>query len=400
MGSDTVTLDSSTGTFADKNVGTGKAVTVSGITLDGADAGNYIVTQPTGLTADITAKALTVTGMAADNKTYDGNANATLNGGSLDGVIGLEDVTFSGQSGAFADKNAGTGKAVTVSGITLGGTDAANYTVTQPTGLTADISAKALTVTGMTANNKTYDGGTVATLSGGSLSGVIGLDSVTLGSSTGTFADKNVGTGKAVTASGITLGGTDAANYTVTQPTGLTADIDRAALQITANDASKTQGDALVLNGSTGFTVGAGLVTGEMVDSVQLGSLGTPASAAAGSYAITASNATGSSGFSANNYAITYTDGTLTVTASPVTPPPVVPPVEPPTPLPPAGSLPSGGAIWLATQRGQQTSGAQQSSLVLPWAGTAQEVPYLTLAPNFIFAGDAEGDAEDEEDAP
>ena len=84
----------------------------------------------------------------------------------------------------------------------------------------------------------------------------------------------------------------------------------------------------------------------------------------------------------------------------PVTPPPVVPPVEPPTPLPPAGSLPSGGAIWLATQLGQQTSGVQQSPLVLPWAGTAQEVPYLTLAPNFIFAGDAEDDAEDEEDAP
>ena len=43
------------------------------------------------------------------------------------------------------------------------------------------------------------------------------------------------------------------------------------------------EGDALVLNGSTGFTVGAGLVVGEKVDSVQLGSLGTPASAAAGS---------------------------------------------------------------------------------------------------------------------
>ena len=50
----------------------------------------------------------------------------------------------------------------------------------------------------------------------------------------------------------------------------------------------------------------------------------------------------------------------------------------------------------MATQLGQQTSGAQPPSLVLSWAGTAQDVPYLTLAPNFIFAGDAE----DEEDAP
>jgi hypothetical protein len=240
----------------------------------------------------------------------------------------------------------------------------------------------------MTANNKTYDGGTVATLSGGSLDGVIGSEAVTLGSSTGTFADKNVGTGKAVTASGITLGGTDAGNYTVTQPTGLTADIDRAALQITANDASKTQGDALVLNGSTGFTVGAGLVTGEMVDSVQLGSLGTPASAAVGSYAITASNATGSSGFDANNYAITYNNGSLMVTASAVTPP-VTPPVPP---QPPASGLPSGGMIWLSQQEGglaTQAAGAgvmgrvfslEEGSTYVASSG----VPHLMLTPGFI----------------
>ena len=42
-----------TGVFADASVGTGKAVTVSGYTLAGADAGNYAVRQPTGLTADI-----------------------------------------------------------------------------------------------------------------------------------------------------------------------------------------------------------------------------------------------------------------------------------------------------------------------------------------------------------
>ena len=285
-------------------------------------------------------------------------------------MIGLEAVTFSGQTGTFADKNVGTGKTVSVSGITLGGTDAANYTVTQPTGLTADISAKALTVTGMTANNKTYDGSTVATLSGGSLDGVIGLEAVTLGSSTGTFADKNVGTGKAVTASGITLDGSDAGNYTVTQPMGLTADIGQAALQITASDANKTQGNTLVLNGSTGFTVDAGLVAGEAVDSVQLSSPGTPASAAVGSYAITASNATGSSGFDANNYAITYNNGSLMVTSG----------------------LPSGGMIWLSQQEGglaTQAAGAgvmgrvfslEEGSTYVASSG----VPHLMLTPGFI----------------
>jgi len=39
--------------FADKNVGNGIAVTVSGYTLAGTNAGNYTAVQPTGLTANI-----------------------------------------------------------------------------------------------------------------------------------------------------------------------------------------------------------------------------------------------------------------------------------------------------------------------------------------------------------
>ena len=44
-----------TGTFASANVGTGIEVSVSGVSLAGSLAANYLVTQPTGLTADITA---------------------------------------------------------------------------------------------------------------------------------------------------------------------------------------------------------------------------------------------------------------------------------------------------------------------------------------------------------
>jgi hypothetical protein len=43
--------------------------------------------------------------------------------------------------GAFANKNAGTAKAVTVTGNTISGTDAANYALSQQTGLSADINA-------------------------------------------------------------------------------------------------------------------------------------------------------------------------------------------------------------------------------------------------------------------
>ena len=53
------------GTFSTKDVGTGKAVTVTGNTLSGSEAGNYTATQQSGLTANITPKALSVTGLTA-----------------------------------------------------------------------------------------------------------------------------------------------------------------------------------------------------------------------------------------------------------------------------------------------------------------------------------------------
>ena len=67
------------------------------------------------------------------------------------------------------------------------------------------IKTKSLTITGVTASNKVYDGTTAATLTGGTLSGIINSDDVTLTDGTGEFADKNVGTGKTVTAQDIQL---------------------------------------------------------------------------------------------------------------------------------------------------------------------------------------------------
>src|SRR6185503_14605071 len=163
---DTVTLNtaSTVGTFADENVGTGKTVTVSGLALSGADAGNYTLTQPV-TTANITTKGLTVAGITANNKVYDGTTTATLNlaSAALVGVASGDSVTLNTGSaaGVFANANVGTAKLVTVSGLTISGADAANYTLTQPV-TTADITAATLTAS-ITANSKTYDGTTAAT---------------------------------------------------------------------------------------------------------------------------------------------------------------------------------------------------------------------------------------------
>src|SRR5207247_5262342 len=111
-------------------------------------------------TADITAKALTVTGVTASNKGYDRTTSAAVSAGSaaLVGVVSGDTVTLAtgGATGTFASAAVGTNKTVTISGLTIGGADAGNYTLTQPT-TTADITAKALTVTGVTASSKGYD---------------------------------------------------------------------------------------------------------------------------------------------------------------------------------------------------------------------------------------------------
>ena len=106
-----------------------------------------------------------------------------------------------------------------------------NYAVTFANNTTGVITAKTLTVTGITANNKTYDTTTAATLNTGSaaLVGVVTGDNITLntGAATGTFASTNVGTGITVTVSGLTITGTDAGNYSLTEPT-TTANITQA----------------------------------------------------------------------------------------------------------------------------------------------------------------------------
>ena len=113
---------------------------------------------------------------------------------------------------------------ITPSNATGGTFTASNYNITYtPVSGSLTINAKAINVTGITANNKAYDGTTNATLNlaGAALSGVIGSDAVTLNTSgaTGTFASQNVGNNVTVTISGLTTSGLDTGNYSLAQPT-------------------------------------------------------------------------------------------------------------------------------------------------------------------------------------
>ena len=241
LGSDVVAVGGTgSGSFADKNVGNNKAVTVTGYILSGADAGNYTIVQPSGVTANITPANLAVSGVSAVNKVYDATVSATLGGVASVTALGSDVVSVGGGSGSFADKNAGIGKTVIVTGFTLSGAEAGNYTVVQPAGITADITPADLAVTGVTADDKVYDGSTSATLGGAATVAALGGDVVAVGGmGSGAFADMNVGTDKTVTVSGFTLSGADAGNYTLVQPTGITADITPAAPAPASGSADK-----------------------------------------------------------------------------------------------------------------------------------------------------------------
>ena len=295
---DTVTLVQA-GTFASKNVGTGLVVTLAD-TLTGASAGNYSLTQPAAIKANITAKALTVAGTTVASMVYNGTTTATLTGGTLVGVVAGDVITLT-QAGTYAAKNVGTAVAVTAKD-TIVGTGVANYTLTQPTGLTGAITPKALTVAGTVVANKVYNGTTAATLTGGVLSGLITGDVVTL-TQAGTFASKNVGTGIVVTAADV-LAGTGATNYTLTQPTGLKANITPKALTVTGTVVANK-----VYDGTTTATVTTGVLSGVIAgDVVTLTQAGTFASKnAATGIAVTIADSI--SGAGASNYTLTQPTG-------------------------------------------------------------------------------------------
>ena len=239
--------------FLDKNAGLGKTVQVTGNVLSGLDAANYRTLLSA--TADITPRLLTVTGVGAEDKVYDGSTTATRlasGAAALSGSIVSGDafsVDLSNLSVAFADKNAGAAKALVVSGASFGGADAGNYRVLIPDA-TATISQRPLA---FTAQDKVYDATLAASVSDDRLAG----DSLRLTASA-SFASKNAGLARVVNITGISLGGTDAANYSVAATALASANI--APKLITASGSKVYDGLTTLTPSSLAY---AGLIAGD-----------------------------------------------------------------------------------------------------------------------------------------
>ncbi|WP_309916018.1 MBG domain-containing protein [Xanthomonas sp. 1678] len=297
-----------TGAFADKNAGSNKAVTVSGITASGADAGNYSYNTTANTTADISQLGIIIDATGT-SRVYDGSTVDAVTLASA-GVLSGDTVNFTG-TGSFLNKNVGTARAVSVSGIAASGADAGNYSYNTTANTTADITAKTITVDAIGVD-KVYDGSTAATIAALGTTGLVAGDAVTFGNASAAFADKNAGSNKAVTVSGITASGADAGNYSYNTTANTTADISQLGITVDATGTNR------VYDGSTADAVtlaSAGVLSGDTVNFTGTGNflnknVGTGKTVSV--FGITAS------GSDANNYSY-KTSATTTADVTPAT---------------------------------------------------------------------------------
>ena len=263
----------------------------------------------------ITPKALDITAQI-ETRVYNGtdNAKATF----TDTRFAGDDLKIASTSATFANKNVGTDKPVTVSGITLDGKDAGNYTFQNKLTSTGQITPFSLffNVAGL---DKVYDGTTDATVLVSAVK--VGNEDV-FTNRTASFDNKNAGAKQTVTITVTGLRGADAGNYTFTPPPTTTATIQPKPLVIIANPDSKVF-DGTPYQGGNGVTY-AGFVPGE-TETVLSGQLryggNAQGAVSVGNYRITPG------GLSSANYASTFVDGALTVQ-------PPLPDTSPPAPLP------------------------------------------------------------------
>ena len=201
-----------------QNVGSNKTVSINTLALaDGSNGGlaaNYTLTGGTHqLTVNQSPISFTGT------REYDGSQTVGNSVVTLTGLQGGENLSITG-SGTVVSANVGNGKSVNVSGFNLengsGGTAglASNYTFSGGT-QTFNITEKPVNITG----TRTYNAGTVVASGTLTVNDEVGSEQLAI-TGNGSISDKNVGTGKTINTTGLSLqngsGGALAANYTLT----------------------------------------------------------------------------------------------------------------------------------------------------------------------------------------
>ena len=211
---DNVTASAS-GTFAQSDVGDNISITFTNITPSGTDAAYYNISAPTDVTGSITAAHSSVTSApaAATDLAYTGAAQplvtaGTASNGTMVYALGTDATTAPSDNynnTIPTGTNAGTYYVWYMVDGDL------NHSDTTPLCVEVTIAKKELTVSAVTANDKTYDGTTTAT-------GTITLSGAVSGeqpTATGTFAfaGANAGNDKTVSVTNIALEDNWGTNY-------------------------------------------------------------------------------------------------------------------------------------------------------------------------------------------
>ena len=218
------------------------------IQLAGADAENYNLIQPQYGSITVTIeKAVPQLVIECSDKTYDGNSiePRKVSGSNSSEVIytfykhgeniPLGSITKQGRALnaiLMATNNSNVDAPLKVGTYDVVGHQESdgNYEAVTSEIVTFTISKKEITIKGIEAKNKTYDGTNIAQITGGTIEGVVEGDIVSaVIPETGKFESNNLGTWK-VELGDIQLTGADAENYTLQQPEygTITATIEQA----------------------------------------------------------------------------------------------------------------------------------------------------------------------------
>ena len=209
---DVVNLIGGVANYNNKHVANGKTVTLTGMTLSGAQAGNYSLTSVATTTANITQRPINVTAQT-QNRIYNGtNSSSVSPVGDLP-LQGTDTYTTHGTQ-TYDTRNVGINKVMTAIGAAISdGYGGANYMITYVTNSTGVITVKPITVSAV-ANTKVYDGNISALA-------VPTYPAFETGDSLGTaptevYDNQLVGTGKTLTASGLVISdGNSGNNYSI-----------------------------------------------------------------------------------------------------------------------------------------------------------------------------------------
>jgi MBG domain (YGX type)/YDG domain/Bacterial Ig-like domain (group 3) len=283
----------------------GSPYTISAVLSPAAALANYTITYNTA-SFTINKRLASVT-PAAVSKTY-GDADPALSG-TLSNFVVADGVT------AVYSRVAGETVATspyTISAVLSPAGVLANYNITYNTA-NFTIIPKPVTPS-ITSIDKTYDGGTSATLANCTVAVKVGSDDVACTSATVTFASANANASpQVVTATSITLTGTTANNYSLTTTTATTtATINPKPATWTTNPNSKTYGDLDPVPLTTG--IGSGFLAADGVMAAYSRAAGE--TVLSGPYHITATlSATGL----LSNYTITNAGANFTINVRPAT---------------------------------------------------------------------------------